>query len=756
MDRVQSLYWHFAGAVLLFQMFFYTTLVAQEKQPLLQLGADDLKEDTLRGIQDITSVSRSRIDVNSLPVTVYIVTREEILSNGFTTLTDALKSVPEIKVSQPGNGIQGETFLIRGLNGNYYTKILLNGMPLQPTATSGMPIASQLPIRQAERIEIILGPSSAVYGSDAVAGVINIVTHSSEKPVYVQSDIAVGSQGQEYLNLLIGGKLGKGKNVFSYSIFGAYRSRQDMNVKYDIEGNYNPSLYDSSGAYVQHPFYRGDSLRPEFGNLPNQSRMLGFDVSFRGLKMSVLNSYRRDHSSIGQSPDIYTFYDPSVYWGEQINQYTLRYEKEWRKIGLSTYLSYLMYRLDNQSSFGLTIDGGVNGRGYKYAASDDIRLEQVITYRTGRIFDLTGGAEFQYSGNLPKTNDLASPFDESLYKPFSTEKNLNHPILGNFGYNPFSFWNLAGYLQLYFKLKRLNILVSGRLDYHSIYDLQSSPRIAMSYRIRNNMSLRLSAGSAFRAPSSFYTYSSLAFESEPGKIFYDVVPNPGLKEENLLAAEAGYKWEIRKQSFLEAIVFYHRLNNQITRSFIFVEPETYPDAENGPLFSAYVNDEQSEAELIGLQINTRIEDVVKPIGLDIELMVSLSQGREVLPSGLGTLENYRQWPQYMGQVNITLQPLNGLYLFLRNTISGKTYRKFLPLPIDVLESIGYPVTIPGYYTLDILARYNIGEYLQVFLRVNNVLGAEYGGIDAYGSSRDLLYNPQYGRYYNMGLTFTFD
>ena len=61
---------------------------------------------------------------------------------------------------------------MRGLLGNSKTRILINGTPIRPFSQDGMDIGAQLPIRQADRIEIVLGPGASLYGSDAVAGVI--------------------------------------------------------------------------------------------------------------------------------------------------------------------------------------------------------------------------------------------------------------------------------------------------------------------------------------------------------------------------------------------------------------------------------------------------------------------------------------------------------------------------------------------------------------------------------------------------------
>jgi len=105
----------------------------------------------------IISGSRFPTEAGELPFSSYVITREEIRLNGYETLVDALKMAPGIFSSQPGSGMEGETFLMRGLLGNTYTKILVNDIPVKPSFIASMPIGAQLPIREAERIEIIYG-----------------------------------------------------------------------------------------------------------------------------------------------------------------------------------------------------------------------------------------------------------------------------------------------------------------------------------------------------------------------------------------------------------------------------------------------------------------------------------------------------------------------------------------------------------------------------------------------------------------------
>ncbi|MDD5508840.1 MAG: TonB-dependent receptor [Bacteroidales bacterium] len=733
---------------------FFAVSFAQEvkEDSLFSLNANHLRRDTVSGDAKVFSASRSGKLVSELPVTVYVIDGEEIRLNGYSTLVDVLRSIPGIKVSQPGSAIEGEMFAIRGLFGNYYTRILVDNIPVQPSVVSGMPIAAQLPIRQAERIEIIIGPASSLYGADAMTGVINIVTRSPERPVHAEAEITMGSPRYYSLNAFISGKAGKAKNTMNYSFYGNATRQGDMNVKYDVPGLYNPALYDSTYQFIQEPRYQGDSTHPVLNDLPQESNLLGIRLDFRGVNIGFDLMQRRTHSSIGQNTVRYSYADPTTFWGETTHRAFLQYDRTWGKIFSNTQFSYVRYRLDNQSSFTMTSDQSLSGKAFKYAGSDDICLDQEITYHPISKLELTGGFSFQYSGNLPKTNDLTGPFAPEDYPSFS-EKRISQGALGDFGFNPMVFSNTGGFLQVFYKTGRLTALVSDRYDYHSLYGGSNNPRISFLFSINDNMSARVLYGQGLRVPSTCYTYNSLAFPSDGG-YYYQIVPNPDLKPEKMHTAEIGYRFSSGSGLTLDLVAYYQQLHDYISLSLILLDPEKYPDAVNpSGLATAYMNDERSEFRLAGLQADLAVKKIIPSVDLSLDLSLSASKGKEVLPFGLGTLDDVRMYPRYMAQLKISLRPVRRIFLILNNTVCSKSAKRFFPLEPDVMEQLDMPVYVDGYYVLDVIARIDITRQLQAYLNAFNLLGSEYGGIDAYGYPSDLIYNPQYGTNIRFGLSF---
>jgi hemoglobin/transferrin/lactoferrin receptor protein len=731
--------------------FINVSYTQEENKKMFRLDEGDISHENSDSRTKVVSASRTGKYLEDLPVTVYVVSRDEILKNGYTTLADVMKDVPGIKVSQPGSGIEGETFLMRGLYGNYYTKILVDDVPVQPSVVSGMPIAGQLPIRQAERIEIILGPASSVYGADAMAGVINIITKTSERPTWAQADLSLGDWGYYGLNMMIGGKVGKNKNVLQYSFFGNSLKVEDMHIKNDIENVYNPALYDST--YLSQPYYKGDSVSPIFGKLPQTSWLAGFSLKYRGFTFQYMKMLRKTHSSIGQKTSLYAYYDPLNYWGETNERYLLGHDIVFGKFKNKANVSFLHYRLDENSSFRMIFETGDRGKLYKYAASDDLLFEDILSFQIHPTMEITAGASFQYSGNLPKTNDLSEPFHPKHYGLFSESVSVGDPLLGDFGFNPVNFTNGGVFAQLHHEINKFSYIFGVRYDNHSLFGSSVNPRIAVMYKAKKRLSFRGSFGTAFRAPSLHYVYSSLAYPVGD-KIYYRRVPNPDLKPERLIATEIGFRYRGSKQFSTDVAVYYHILKKQFTPTLYFLDTDLYPDAINEEnLTMAYVNDETSEAGLIGIQANLKYRDLIPSIHLSSDLYLSYARGKEILPNSIGNLDGYRQMPNWFVQFNFDLKPLESWTILVQNIYSAKTLKRFFPLSPDDMKLVGLPTEVGAYYTLDLVVRYHINRNFQAFLKLNNVTNAKYGGIDAYGTSTDLFYNPQYGRNFQVGFSF---
>ncbi len=753
-----------------------TDTVSLIDQDLLDYNNLTLPENTNE--QKIISASRTAKSISDLPVTIYVVSREEIIANGYVTLVDVLKSVPGMRISQPGSGELGEIFQMRGMIGNSYTKILINNIPVKSSVVTGLSIGAQLPIRQAERIEIIYGPASALYGADATVGVINIITKESKSGIFAQADINL--MGNRYTNFQVGGKAGKNNKILTYSFYGTMSSQlmpidtenkvyrpmsylDQVVPKIEIEGqNYLPSeltqeMVDKYGLFsITHPNYEGTVDSFPIKDFESESYLTGFNLKYKALKFSTQNMYRKTHSSIGRSPYLYKYNNPQNYLAEYTNKGTFSYDRKIRKTFSSTNLSFSRSFLDRNSNLGVTfIEDG--NKMYQYYESNDIFFEELITYNY-KYFEIIGGVTAQFSACIPSTNYLTDPFEGTIIDKLPSLNTKVDTVIGNFGSNSHAFSSISQFAQTYFNFEKIKIMAGIRNDFNSLSDTSSiSPRLAILYKPTKNSSLRISYGKAFKPPAGNVIFSSIAFpriiDSDTG-YYYAFVPNVNLKPEYFSSMEIGLRQSFFKEKVQIDLTFYHnKTKNLITVSKIDPKLLGYESAMNPASEPAliYVNSPEAEAILNGGSFNIRFNNVIKKYKLCFEYSSTfILKGREILPNG-DEIDFYRGTPTNMRKMKLSFYITKKIYFKISNYKSNEWHRQFLP-SADYYVNDYYPM-IDGFSITDIVAGFRFHKNLNIFFKINNITDKDYGGIDATGTDIDLRYNPQLGQSINFGMTF---
>ncbi|GHB19326.1 iron-regulated outer membrane virulence protein [Salinicola rhizosphaerae] len=138
--------------------------------------------------------------VASAPASISVVTREELAKRQYRDVTDALIDVPGVLVTGGGPGDTGRDINFRGMPAEY-TTILVDGMPIssretRPNGSAGFEQDWLPPLYAIERIEVIRGPMSTLYGADAMGGVINIITRDVQEEWH--ANVRIGATLQEH------------------------------------------------------------------------------------------------------------------------------------------------------------------------------------------------------------------------------------------------------------------------------------------------------------------------------------------------------------------------------------------------------------------------------------------------------------------------------------------------------------------------------------------------------------------------------
>ena len=154
------------------------TLLAGAISSLASSGV--LAQETPRLDDVVVTASGFEQQISSAPASISVISREELERGHYQNVTDALRDVPGVIVTGGGAGDRGNDISIRGMP-SQYTLILVDGRPQnsresRPNGSAGFEQDWLPPLQAIERIEVVRGPMSTLYGSDAIGGVINVIT----------------------------------------------------------------------------------------------------------------------------------------------------------------------------------------------------------------------------------------------------------------------------------------------------------------------------------------------------------------------------------------------------------------------------------------------------------------------------------------------------------------------------------------------------------------------------------------------------
>ncbi|MBY0453573.1 MAG: TonB-dependent receptor [Burkholderiaceae bacterium] len=201
------------------------------EQPLLL--AQNLHTPSLSEM--VVTATRTAQPLADLVADVSVVDRQTLESSGATGLADVLARLPGVEIAR--NGGQGSTssVFVRGAESRF-TAVYIDGVRVDSQSTGGAQW-EQIPLSQIDRIEVLRGPAAAVYGSDAIAGVIQLFTRKGEGPAQPVVAVGMGSQGTRKVEASISGSTGP-EGAVDYALGIASASSDGFDTK--ASGSHNP------------------------------------------------------------------------------------------------------------------------------------------------------------------------------------------------------------------------------------------------------------------------------------------------------------------------------------------------------------------------------------------------------------------------------------------------------------------------------------------------------------------------------------
>lgn len=730
------------------------------------------------------AATRSLERVEEVPQTVWVFTAQEIARYGFVTLGDVLRAVPGVRVSQPGNALEGELFQVRGLRGNAYTRILINDVPIRPSAAPGMPIGAQLPLSQCERIEVLVGPASAIYGDGACAAVINLILKESERPVYTQADLSLGNYGFNRLDLTLGGKLFQGKNSFRFSLYGSSTMREATDYYYD-EGLFAPARYLPFGLDTSIlrllPNYRpripGDSVA-RTAVIPHESRLLGLHFTWRGIRFQYHRMSRFEHSSLGLSPLAASYANPSNRVAEQIESFAASLQRTRRRTTTTHLLSLTRYSVQGSSAFAPVFDGLSTALyATQMPGTDDERrqLAQALTqrYADEERYMVANGVDLRLESRLHATLTARLHIDAGLQANLASGVPpmgyFRTPVTVSIGGEtdpPVSFPLPAGnqttldanlFAQAVWRTRRTFLL--GGLAFQMNLDGPPllAPRLALRHAFDSSLSARLTYAEGFQRPLAFQAARTYRLGNNSPVDARPLIADGALVglPERTRAAETGL--DFQPAGFSAEIIAFYQEARRLTRDGYLEQTDTgwrYGFRQTPDLALRLWGIQAVLGRRLFHARQQREELGKNEVNLHAEYAFQYSRGQEWLADDRPTLSDVRNYPRRLTQLRLMAYgrkwEMNLFYLRAATLSSGTVAYPTL------YQRANAPAALPNFATLDVIFRLFLSDYFSAYVEARNLFNRRYAGIDATQTPDDLLYNPQPRRLMRVGISYTLD
>ncbi|WP_102407754.1 TonB-dependent receptor [Parabacteroides bouchesdurhonensis] len=663
----------------------------------------EMEEDQIALDGVVVSANRSETTRRLSPSLVNVLDAKIFKATNAVNLSQGLNFQPGVRVETNCQNCGFQQVRINGLDGPY-TQILIDSRPIF-SALSGVYGLEQIPANMIERVEVMRGGGSALFGSSAIAGTINIIT---KEPLRNSGEL-----GHTFTS--IGGS-------------SSFDNNTTMNASLVTENGKAGMYIFGQNRYRAGFDYDGDGFT-ELPKLKNQT--VGFRSYIKTSTYSKLtfeyhhmNEYRRGGNNLDIPPheaDIAEQLEHSIDGGG---------------------LKFDLFSKDYKQKLSIFTSAQNTSRDSYYGTNKDPNAY-------GKTTDLTwmAGAQYNYS------------FDKLLFMPSELtaglEYNFDHLKDKMLGYNRYTNQHVyieSAFLQNEWKNKMWSFLIGARLDKHNMIDnLVFSPRANLRFNPTEDINIRLSYSSGFRAPQAFD--EDMHISAVGGEV--------------AMIQRAKDLTEEKSQSLSTSVDFYHRFRNGIQVNFlvegfftnlsdVFVLEDIGRD-EQGNLIKERRNG--SGAKVMGLTLEGK---AVLTSWLSVQAGATLQRSRYKESEKWSSDENVPaekkmfRTPNTYGYFTSTVTPFKQFTVALSGTYTGSMLVQHLAgyIPLDKT------IETPDFFDMNVKLAYEFPIYKEMRLEFNtgiqNLFNAYQSDFDQ-GKDRDsaYIYGPASPRSYFAGAKISF-
>lgn len=484
----------------------------------------------------VVTATRTENDVKKVPASTQVITQEDIKRGGATSVRNALSMYANIFQKSKVRG-GGHDIIIRGME-TKHSLVMVNGRRISNEAdANGLGNAMSLDrinINDVEKIEIVRGPSSALYGSEAMGGVLNIITKPSKEQTLL-TGLEHTSEDTSHWWHADTGRIGNFSMTLDARFNKINRSMPDTATESDPYGTaqtYNASLnyYVNDHSYVNaYMDYYSQHLKTDMGT----PAMKPITLTTSSGTMSLSGQAMLE----GTGSKAFKQKNYGISWNGKTDKNDWQIQAYMSKFNWSTTSNTKVLGSIPPAGMEMMFNAMLQKKNTYDFNHDEHNMWAIEGRDSLRVNDhhrVTFGAEYvkdKVAGTgLGSNGDGVHNITENGKTKSSSEKTLS---------------SYAAYLQDEIEYGKWFIVPAIRYDHHSAYGSHTSPKIGVTYNATDHFRIKANYGDGFKAPSVSQLYYDLAMEMGRGN-WVHLTGNPNLKPEKSKSWDLGVEAEFGK------------------------------------------------------------------------------------------------------------------------------------------------------------------------------------------------------------------
>lgn len=656
----------------------------------------------------VVSANRNEVSRKVAPVVVNVMGVKLFESVNSTDLAKALNFQSGLRVENNCQNCGFPQVRINGLEGPY-SQILINSRPVI-SALSGVYGLEQIPVNMIDRVEVVRGGGSALFGANAVGGTINIITKDPVNDSFQVSSTMSNMNGKVWEQYMgANASLVSKDNVYGIAVYQSYRNR-------------NPYDADDDGF-------------SELGKL--NMNTFGLRAYYRPMKSSRLsieyhttNEFRRGGNKFDYEPFETDITEQTKH---VINSGGLNYDLFWKDYEHKISFFASAQHVDRNSYYGAQQDANAYGK----------------------TKDLTWVAGAMYAGNFKKVLFAPAQFTAGL----EYQNDDLHDVMTGYNRDLRQEVRIASaFVQNEWKMDKFSLLAGFRLDDHNLIDNPIfSPRVNMLYKPSDKLQARLTWSTGFRAPQAYDEDLHVTAVGGEGVL---IRLADGLKPEKSNSFSGSIDWTANIGHFQTNLLiegFYTSLNDVFYLQNVGADNSgnAIQERRNG-----------SGAEVYGINIDGKIAH-----GRDASLQVGFTAQRSRYKeltywsedSSVEGTRNMPRTPDYYGYFTFTAAPSKNFDFSLSGVYTGRMHVPHFAPTDEIPSDSPYQYIVkdemvhtPDFFDFNVKLNYTfvLNEHVKLQLNggVQNIFNAFQEDLDR-GVFRDsgYFYGPTQPRTYFVGI-----